>query len=283
VPAAIAVVLFAWRKKAPALACAGLVGVAALGPVLGFVSFEFQTRSTVADHYLYLPMLAAAMSAAWIVTRAPKRSAFYAAAVILGLLSIRTMDQTRCWNDSRALFTHAIAVNPRSDVAFQNLGVLAGFDAETAEAKAELYMEQHDLVHAHEERAEAMTKLAESDALLARVLELKPGDASALHSRAALHARFGRHEEAIADLRALVKELPKLREDEQALFGHDDDLLGRELIVVGRPGEALAVFEQMLAEDPGDRAALRGKDRALAMIHQASTQPSADARGEPRG
>ena len=33
--------------------------------MLGLVSFDFQSYSTVADHYLYLPMLGVALCAAW--------------------------------------------------------------------------------------------------------------------------------------------------------------------------------------------------------------------------
>ena len=275
IPVAIAVALWATRKKNGPFPGAAMLAAAGVLPVLGFIAFEYQTRSTVADHYVYISMLGVALAGAWLVTKLPNRVAFYAPSIALAVFALRSMDQTRYWHDSRALFAHTIEVNPRSQDAQQNLAVIIGFDAETAEAKSELYAQQKDPENAKAQHEEALAKLAESEFHLEKALEIQPGCAYALHTRAALRACFGKHEEAIAALQALIKELPNLREDEHELFKHDYDLLGRELLVVKRPAEAQSVFDQMLKSDPSDRAALRGKQRALAMTARSATQPAA--------
>jgi hypothetical protein len=38
-------------------------------PVSGLARFMFQIHSTVADHYMYLPMLGPAMALAWLIDR----------------------------------------------------------------------------------------------------------------------------------------------------------------------------------------------------------------------
>src|SRR6202012_806581 len=55
-PAAVAALLWAFRRRAQVLVAASLVFLAGVAPVLGLVRFDSQDYSTVADHYLYLPM-----------------------------------------------------------------------------------------------------------------------------------------------------------------------------------------------------------------------------------
>jgi len=269
-PVSIAALLWAGRNRARLLACSAMLVVAGVLPVLGFIPFEFQTKSTVADHYLYVSMMGVALAAAWMIARRPTPITFGVTAILLGLLALRSMDQTRHWMDSRALFAHALEINPHSQLACQNMGVIAGYAAENAQSRAEIYVEEKNLPDAQREHAEAIARLSESEAMLARALAIEPGSPFALHTRAALHARFGRHEEAITDLRELIGEMPKLRSDEQALFSRDGDLLGRELLAAHHPDEAAECFDQMLKSRPTDRIALRGRASAAAAINKAN-------------
>jgi hypothetical protein len=100
------------------------VFVAALVPVLGFVTFDFQEKSTVADHYLYLAMLGVAIAVAGGIDRAPRRALPIFIAIV-ALLTARSILQTRVWTNSRSLFSHALSVNPDSFVAYNNLYVIA--------------------------------------------------------------------------------------------------------------------------------------------------------------
>jgi tetratricopeptide (TPR) repeat protein len=123
-PAAVTVLVFLSRRRA--LVAAWLVFVAAAAPVLGLVPFDFQAVSTVADHYVYLSMLGAALAVAWLVAHAGRRVivarvAAVAVIIVLGVLSVL---QAGHWRDSRGVWSRAMEVNPRSELAYGNLGVL---------------------------------------------------------------------------------------------------------------------------------------------------------------
>lgn len=75
VPAVVAAGLFIFRKRATGLIAAALLLAAGVAPVLGFSRFDFQTISTVADHYLYLALLGPALAGAWLLSRVSARNA----------------------------------------------------------------------------------------------------------------------------------------------------------------------------------------------------------------
>lgn len=123
VPVGLLVAILRSRSRRPLLVAAGIV-VAGLLPVLGLVPFHFQFFSTVADHYLYLPMLGVALAGAWLLSRHATRNWLTAGAVVLSVLAVLSVVQLNFWSDSRTLFTHALAVNPRSFAAHHNVAVL---------------------------------------------------------------------------------------------------------------------------------------------------------------
>src|SRR5205807_296535 len=101
------------------IGAAALVLLIGVAPVLGFVPFQFQASSTVADHYLYLAMLGASLALGWIVVRWPRSSV--AAGCLLAALTARSALQTRYWHDSLRLFSHAAEIAPWSPIVHNNL------------------------------------------------------------------------------------------------------------------------------------------------------------------
>jgi hypothetical protein len=85
------------------------------------VPFDFQEKSTVADHYLYFAMLGAAIGVAGWCEAQPKLRPIVIA--LVAILAARSLLQTRVWADSRTLFAHAVAVNPESFVAYNTLAL----------------------------------------------------------------------------------------------------------------------------------------------------------------
>lgn len=117
VPIGLALALH--RLRPPRIIWAGvLLFLIALLPVLGFIPFDFQAYSTVADRYLYLPMLGPALCAAWLLARpwasAPARSTKITLAVsaVLLLLGAWSAVQITHWRDTDALFRQAYRVHP---------------------------------------------------------------------------------------------------------------------------------------------------------------------------
>jgi tetratricopeptide (TPR) repeat protein len=109
---------FAARRKYPALLFGWLWYVITLLPVIGIVQTGMQS---IADRYMYLPMVGLLIAVAW--TAAPFRPATALAAVALAACAILTFRQVSVWHDGVALFAHAIEVTDRNFVAHDNLGV----------------------------------------------------------------------------------------------------------------------------------------------------------------
>ncbi|MDO9265313.1 MAG: tetratricopeptide repeat protein, partial [Desulfosalsimonadaceae bacterium] len=96
-----------------------------LVPVIGLVQVGVQS---MADRYMYLPMVGLLMVVAWGIPELIsgwryKRLWLGAPAIIaVTVLSIVTWKQAGYWKDSISLFTHAIAVTENNPVAHYNLG-----------------------------------------------------------------------------------------------------------------------------------------------------------------
>jgi tetratricopeptide (TPR) repeat protein len=118
-------VLWLVRRWARPLALGAVFFLVALAPVLGFVTFDFQWYSTVADHYLYVPMFGVALMAAWIVGRYRSMGVAIGAAGIIGVLATTSYFQTRYWAGTSTLFYHVIDVNPDSAPAYHQLAMIA--------------------------------------------------------------------------------------------------------------------------------------------------------------
>lgn len=118
------VVGIAWwfRKSSPLILAGAGVLVVGLLPVLGLTRFMFQSHSTVADHYMYIPMLGIAMAVAGGIVRMSFRGAIGAVAAVLVLLAAVSSVQLRYWQNSITLFTRAVEVTPDDSGARGNLG-----------------------------------------------------------------------------------------------------------------------------------------------------------------
>ena len=133
VPVVILAALIHWRRR-PRIVAPALVFVLALLPMLGLVPFTFQKFSTVADHYLYVAMLAPAMLVAAWLAKFPGRKTAVAIIAILAVLSIRSFAQAQVWHDDLALFGNAIAVDPTSAAMHRSFGVILNSRGDVAGA-----------------------------------------------------------------------------------------------------------------------------------------------------
>jgi tetratricopeptide (TPR) repeat protein len=97
------------------LSCGWAFFLLSLTPVLGLVPFGFQQFSTVADHYLYVPLLGGSLMVAGVLVRfgglAHSRRL---ATVVLLAFAVLSFRQARFWHSTESLFAHTVKVNPRS-------------------------------------------------------------------------------------------------------------------------------------------------------------------------
>ena len=157
------------KDRRVGLACAAVFAIWLL-PVLGFVPFDFQRISTVADRYVYLALLGPALALAWIVKRHWGPWTVAASGAVLGLYAVLSAVQVSHWHDTGALFARVLEVNPHSAVARHQLGVLLAEDGEHADAAVrrfrEALAERPDLVEIHLALGSALVAAGDAKAAL---------------------------------------------------------------------------------------------------------------------
>jgi len=211
-PAAAAVGAWMCRRRVPAIAAGALIFALGLAPLLGIVPFDFQRYSTVADHYLYSPMFGVALAASAALARwQPRRWTIAVATAILVTLGGLSWVQTRYWHDTRSLFEHALAVNPRSAAGHNSLAsyyIMIGQPAPAIEhaTKAIELSPERPLAYVTLGSAYAMQRnLVEAETNFRRAVELAPDDSMALGNLSGLLAEKGQLDKAVTLARRAVE------------------------------------------------------------------------------
>jgi len=111
---AAAVLASAWwmRARWPAVAAAVGLFLGAVLPVLGFVPFDFQYYSNVADHYVYLAMLGPAVGVAFACRQLSTRTRAIVVATGITALFVLSLGQTAHWKDDVTVAARTLAANP---------------------------------------------------------------------------------------------------------------------------------------------------------------------------
>jgi hypothetical protein len=137
IPLVLGIILVAARQRRTWLLAGALIGAAALLPMLGWTPFLFQFYSTVADHYMVLAMLGAAIAVAGLLScrsdkpRQPALAAVAVISIILGIISFRQLGH---WGTPENILQQMLAVNPQSALALNDMG--------------EIYIARNDLKNA---------------------------------------------------------------------------------------------------------------------------------------
>jgi hypothetical protein len=134
-PIALLLAAVLLMRRAPWLLAAVLLAFLPLTPVLGFVPFDFQYISGVADHYVYPAMFGVAVGVAFLIRtliecgdRASSRRSSQRQAIALALSVVAlapfgwlSYRQSYVWRDTPSLMNHAMRVRPESWLAANNL------------------------------------------------------------------------------------------------------------------------------------------------------------------
>ena len=222
-PAALALLVWRQRRELPLVALGACTFVVALLPVLGFVPFDYQGKSTVADHYLYLPMAGVALAAAAIVARFDNHSVRAVAVLALLLWAGISHAQAWHWRATQPLFEHTLAVNPRSWVALTNLSSRAlaeerFHDAERLARQAVHAREDHfDAWHNLGSALAQQNRLREAANAYRRAIEANPNVAETHIAYAYAIAVLGQHELAIQHFERALQLEPSNRSARQLL------------------------------------------------------------------
>jgi hypothetical protein len=212
IPLAVVIALLLARRR-PVFLAAAIIFISGILPVLGLVTFGFEAQSTVADHYLYLPMLGIGLVVAAILSRVRLPVAAVCGVILLVPLGVRTFQQASVWHDTISLFAHNERIVPWSFRPPTQVGFALQLQGHIREAEPEF------------RRALALTPAAvtymnlganlllqgrpgEAIDPLQRSLELDPNQATVRLALAKALYQTNRPEEAAAQLRQIPPDDP---------------------------------------------------------------------------
>jgi protein O-mannosyl-transferase len=211
---AVSAIAFAWRRKSGYLLTGWFWYLIMLFPVIGIVQVGLQGH---ADRYTYLPQIGLLVALVWgiadLTFRWPYRIAGLSvlAALMLCGLSASAWQQVGYWKGSETLWTHALQLEPNSDVARGGRGdVLLGrgdVDGAIRDFNAALSIRPNN-AEVHSRLADALLRkgnTAEAIAHWEKALEMQPEDVTARDRLGAALAQEGRVEDAIAQWRVSLR------------------------------------------------------------------------------
>ncbi|MEQ9379232.1 MAG: tetratricopeptide repeat protein [Pirellulales bacterium] len=247
VPLAFVVVVALLPGRRLGLVCIALFVVALL-PVLGFIPFDYQRLSTVADRYVYLAMFAPALAVAAIIAAFPNRLMYTCAAILLLTLAGLSFDQSSHWQNDATLFSYALSQNPNSAEMHNSLGNLAYREEDLAGAEShfrqalQIRPQQH---FAHRNLGQVLSRRGRWDEAIKhyrQAIAARPDFADAHRSLGQAFVHTNQLAAAVDEYRETLRILPGYREVYEEL--------GVTLLNLGRPSEAEAHYRQAAARFP---------------------------------
>jgi hypothetical protein len=215
------VLVFGIGRKLAWLRGALAIVPAALAPVLGLAPFDFQYYSTVADRYMYLPMIGAGLGFAMLLQRCNRKAAVVLAAAGLSGLAALSFAQTGVWRNTGTLTARQLAFDPHNSTGHK--------------LRAEWLSSQNERADAEKEFRAAIAALQ---------AEGRDGEGGVWYGLGNLLLREGRFSEAIEIYR---QALPRMSADQLPL-GHNN--LGIALYRTGELDSAREEFRAALSLDP---------------------------------
>jgi len=263
------VALWRLRRVSRAPLAALLLFAGLLFPILGFFNVYAYVYSFVADHFQYLAAMPviALVAAGWGSWKSGTRKEEsgnipqIAAVAVIGVLGLLTWRQCGMYTDQETFYRTIIGRNPKSWMAYNNLGDLMYASGRNEEALAQyqnaLGLNPNSQAHYNVGivlAAEGRT--AEAVAQFDEALRLNPDDPNIFYNRAVAEARLGRLPGAIADYEAALRLEPDFPEAHSGL--------GFTLTYMGRLPEAISQCVQALRLNPDYRDARFNLGFALA-------------------
>jgi len=180
-----------WQaERLPYLAFGWLWFAGTLVPVIGIVQVGGQA---MADRYTYIPLIGLFIVAAWGIPDLlqkwsyRKEALFALSALVLSCLFFVTWRQVGYWNNSIALYDHALSITGPNDAILNNRGVAYGQSGNLRQA------------------------ISDYD----RAIEINPGNVEIYNNRGITYGKLGNHRQAIEDFDRAIELNPV---HEEALF-----------------------------------------------------------------
>ncbi len=267
--AAVTVFVLRERARRPWLTVGWLWFLITLAPVIGIVQSGEQA---MADRFMYVPLIGLTIMAAWgarDLSASTHRSGAIAlgGAVLVIASTLAARGQVAHWEDSIALWTHAMAVTPDNYIAYENMGQARRERGEFDQA-IESYRKALAAAPAHSPKYEAVIHNAIGLVLeregragasmeeFQRAVASNPEFPEAQANLANALAERGRFNDAVPYYEAAIKLDPASTE---AQLG-----LGNVLLSAGDAAEAIPHYRAALKLQPDLAQAHNGLGAALA-------------------
>ena len=192
------------RNKKNVLLFSGVaIIVVSILPVLGFINFDYQKLSNVADRYMYFGMFGAAIVLIWLVKYFEKfKFTTYLVIFYLIILGAVNILLTNTWKDEISVWGNTLSHYKNSPMVYYNHGVqnsiLGKFDKAIIDYTECLKL-KNDYKDAIFNRANAYQNINELKLALAdydKYLTIDSNDGSVYYKRAYLFYKLGNIEEA---------------------------------------------------------------------------------------
>ena len=243
-----------WQaERLPYLAFGWLWFTGTLVPVIGIVQVGAQA---MADRYTYIPLIGLFIIAAWGIPELLQKwryrtEALFALSVLtLPCLFLVTWRQVGYWNNSIALYDHALSVTRPNDAVLNNRGVaysqLGNLRQAISDYDRAIALNPGN-VEIYNNRGIAYGKLGNHRQAIEdfdRAIELNPGHAEAYFNRGVAYDKLSRHTQAIEDFDRVIEIDPTHVE---AWFNR-----GVAYGELGNHGQAIDDFDRVIGINPED-------------------------------
>jgi Tfp pilus assembly protein PilF len=272
----ISVLVWVPRRRYPYLLMGWLWYCGTLVPVIGLVQVGEQA---MADRYAYIPSLGVLVLSIWGACELTSRWRYHVIALSVAgsaaivLCMVLTRQQLGHWQDSEALFRHALELTENNYFAHCALGnalLKQGRNDEASSQYREAIRLQPDYSLAHNNFGNALLRQGQIDAAISQYQEairLQPDYVLAHNNLGNALYRKGGDDEAIRQYQEAIRLQPDYAD------AHND--LGVALYRKGRNSEAISQFQEALRLKRGLAAARKSLDFMLAAKPGSSNQLSA--------
>lgn len=213
-----------WQERIGALALWGMAHfVVSLAPVLGVIPFGYQQHTVVADHYLYLAIIGAAVALTATVDRlagsmqwGTQRVAATALGVmVLGAYAVQSFRESQQWRDTPTFWRRVIERSPNTFAAYYSLAEYYQNHRQWAEALPlfrKAFEIRSDSPGAFNGYVEALRRTQNEAAALdacTATLQQNPRFVAAYLQRARSYEHMGKRDDALNDYRTVMETFPQ--------------------------------------------------------------------------